>query len=280
VRVNIEADSINSAVLGPDVESGSDTFEQFLGNVVVDMTQKAVRSALPCGASSCPRSLVAEVQDALVERLRAIRVGNPLDADVRMGPVASQDQLREVRSGITRLREVSDVLLGGETPMPGKGYFVSPTLLRARRKRCRSAARARGVRTLRDAAALVWRRQHCSRPLQPRWRCAGRERLQRRPHVHGATRARDRPMAWAGVARQREDARTGSGPGAVLPATIHGGPGRAGGGEELGGLRGLQPYLQRTAIQGDRAVVLVFRPGRGLGRLRSAVRDCCGLGRF
>ncbi|HZN39127.1 MAG TPA: 3,4-dehydroadipyl-CoA semialdehyde dehydrogenase [Planctomycetota bacterium] len=260
VRVNIEADSINSAVLGPDVESGSDTFEQFLGNVVVDMTQKAGQKCTAVRRILVPESMVAEVQDALVERLRAVRVGNPLDTDVRMGPVASQEQLREVRAGITRLREVSDVLLGGEAPLPGKGYFVPPTLLRARRN---DAAVLHELEVFGPCATVLpWSgdvttaSDLCNRGGGALVASAySDDRAFTEQLVQGIAPWHGR--VWLGSEKTHGQA---LGPGAVLPATIHGGPGRAGGGEELGGLRGLQPYLQRTAIQGDRAVV-----ARGFG---------------
>jgi len=103
VRVNVEADSINSAILGPDVESGSDTLEQFLANVTIDMTQKAGQKCTAVRRILVPAAMVEEVQEALRERLQAVKIGNPLDGDVRMGPVASADQLRDVRTGIDRL---------------------------------------------------------------------------------------------------------------------------------------------------------------------------------
>ncbi|MEO6595759.1 MAG: 3,4-dehydroadipyl-CoA semialdehyde dehydrogenase, partial [Planctomycetota bacterium] len=255
VRVNIEADSINSATLGPDVESGSDTFEQFLANVAVDMTQKAGQKCTAVRRMFVPEAIVGEVQEALVERLRAVRIGNPLDVEVRMGPVASQAQLRDVRAGIDRLAEVGEVLLGGSAPRPGPGYFVMPTLLRAK------TADAQVVHELEvfgPCATIVAYSGAVDDAIDLCNRGGGGlvssaysddrtfvERL-----VLGIAPWHGR--VWLGSEKTHGQA---MGPGAVLPATIHGGPGRAGGGEELGGMRGLQPYLQRTAVQGDRAVV-------------------------
>ncbi|MBL8729790.1 MAG: 3,4-dehydroadipyl-CoA semialdehyde dehydrogenase [Planctomycetes bacterium] len=255
VRVNIEADSINSAVLGPDVESGSDTWEQFLGNLTVDMTQKAGQKCTAVRRILVPQALVAEVQEALVERLKAVKVGNPLDNDVRMGPVASSSQLRDVRAGIRQLAEVAEVVLGGAEPMPGKGYFVSPTLLRARDA---SAPRIHDLEVFGPCATIVGYDGAVQTAIDLCNRGGGSlvasaysddrafvERL-----VAGISPWHGR--IWLGSEKTHGQA---LGPGAVLPATVHGGPGRAGGGEELGGLRGLHPYLQRTAVQGDRAVV-------------------------
>jgi oxepin-CoA hydrolase/3-oxo-5,6-dehydrosuberyl-CoA semialdehyde dehydrogenase len=255
VRVNIEADSINAAVLGPDVESGCDTFEQFLANVTVDMTQKAGQKCTAVRRILVPSAMVGEVQGALRERLQAIVVGNPLEDGVRMGPVASSDQLRDVRSGIERLRQAADVVLGGGAPIRDRGYFVAPTLLFARDAwasvlhelevfgPCATIVPYSGA--VEDAVGL------CNRgggalvaSLYSDDRAFVETLVLGIAPWHG--------RIWLGSEKTQGQA---LGPGAVLPATVHGGPGRAGGGEELGGLRGLAPYLQRTAVQGDRAVV-------------------------
>lgn len=255
VRVNIEADSINPAVLGPDVEPDGDTFAQFVTNVATDMTQKAGQKCTAVRRILVPQELVGAVEEALVERLRATKVGNPLDNDVRMGPVASAEQLRDVRAGMQRLQAVSDTVLGGPEPMADKGYFVRPTLLRAKHADaavlhelevfgpCATVIPYSGRVT--DAVAL------CNRGGGGLVASAYSDDKQFIEQLvlgiapwHG--------RVWLGSEKTQGQA---IGPGAVLPASIHGGPGRAGGGEELGGLRGLHPYMQRTATQGDRAIV-------------------------
>lgn len=255
VRVNIEADSINPAVLGPDVAEDSETFEQFLANLVVDITQKAGQKCTAVRRILVPTDRCSAVEQALVERLRKVRVGNPLDADVRMGPVASKAQLDDVRAGIKRLQEVCDTLLGGPEPLDHPGYFVRPTLLRARDVGaavvhelevfgpCATVLPYDG--TVESAAELCNRGGGC---LVASAYSDDREFVERL--VLGLAPWHGR--IWLGSEKTMGQA---LGPGAVLPGTIHGGPGRAGGGEELGGLRGLHPYLQRTALQGDRAVV-------------------------
>ncbi|MBL9078993.1 MAG: 3,4-dehydroadipyl-CoA semialdehyde dehydrogenase [Planctomycetes bacterium] len=255
VRVNIEADSINPAVLGPDVESGGDTFEQFLANVAVDMTQKAGQKCTAVRRILVPQAMVGEVQEALVERLRAVKVGNPLDDSVRMGPVASRDQLRDVRAGIDQLAAVADVVLGGKQPIAEKGYFVAATLLRARDA---EAAVLHELEVFGPCATIVPYDGSAARAVGLCNRGGGGlvasvysdDRAFVEAVVQGIAPWHGR--VWLGSEKTHGQA---LGPGAVLPASIHGGPGRAGGGEELGGLRGLHPYLQRTAVQGDRAVV-------------------------
>jgi oxepin-CoA hydrolase/3-oxo-5,6-dehydrosuberyl-CoA semialdehyde dehydrogenase len=260
VRVNLEADSINAALLGPDVEAGSDTFEQFANNVVTDMTQKAGQKCTAVRRILVPESRVGEVEEALAERLRGIKVGDPLQGDVRMGPVASREQLQDVRNGMTVLLKVAKAIVGGPDQVADKGYFVAPTLLHA------NDAGAESLHSLEvfgpcatvipysgsaaDAVAL------CNRGgggLVASLYSDDRSFVE--TVVPGIAPWHGR--VWLGSEKTMGQA---LGPGAVLPASIHGGPGRAGGGEELGGMRGLQIYLQRTALQGDRAVL-----GRSFG---------------
>lgn len=255
VRVNIEADSINPAVLGPDVEAGSDTFEQFLANVATDITQKAGQKCTAVRRILVPNDKVAEVQEALVERLRAVRVGNPADEAVRMGPVASSEQLRDVRAGMQRLMAVSEAVLGGPQPIAERGYFVAATLLRARDP---GAAVLHELEVFGPCATLVPYPGTVEAAVDLCNRGGG--------GLVASAYSDDRAFVeqlvlgiapWHGRVWLGSEKTLGQalGPGAVLPATIHGGPGRAGGGEELGGWRGLAPYLQRTAVQGDRGVV-------------------------
>ncbi len=264
VRVNIEADSINPAVLGPDVESGGDTFEQFLGNLAIDMTQKAGQKCTAVRRILVPTDKVAEVQEALVERLRAVRIGNPLDGDVRMGPLASSEQLRDVRAGMLRLQAVSDTILGGPAAIRDQGYFVGPTLLCAKQA---DAAVLHELEVFGPCATILPYDGAVATAVDLVNRGGGGlvasaysdDRTFVESLVHGIAPWHGR--IWLGSEKTMGQA---LGPGAVLPATIHGGPGRAGGGEELGGLRGLHPYMQRTAVQGDRAVVdRAFGRGQG-----------------
>src|SRR5687767_15713604 len=127
VRVNIEADSLNAAVLGPDVEPRSDMYELFLKDVVRDMTQKAGQKCTAIRRVLVPQEWFSSVKQDLAELLGQIRVGDPKFEDTRMGPLASRAQLADVREGIERL--------GGKraysmtTPLPTRGFFHSPVLL-------------------------------------------------------------------------------------------------------------------------------------------------------
>src|SRR5690606_23024394 len=207
-----------------------------------------------------PQDKLEDVKEALVERLKATRIGNALDPDVRMGPVASKAQLDDVRSGIKKLQAECDTVLGGPEAMDGPGYFVTPTLLQARANR---------PALLHDLEVFG----PCAPILPDDGTAATATDLMNRGGgcLVASAYSDDKQFVTelvTGIAPWHGRIWVGSektmghaiGPGAVLPGAIHGGPGRAGGGEELGGLRGLQPYLQRTAVQGDRSVV-----GRAFG---------------
>ncbi len=135
VRVNVEADSLNGAVLGPDAAPGSETYAMFLRDVVRDITQKAGQKCTAIRRVFAPAAVVDAVRDDLVDRLRDARVGDPTHDGVTVGPLTTADQLRGVRAGIERLAAGAAVALGGAGPFeaigvpPGKGYFVLPTLL-------------------------------------------------------------------------------------------------------------------------------------------------------
>ncbi|MBS2022626.1 MAG: 3,4-dehydroadipyl-CoA semialdehyde dehydrogenase, partial [Deltaproteobacteria bacterium] len=134
VRFNVEADSLNSALLGPDVEVGSPAWDIFIADVARDLSQKAGQKCTAIRRIFVPGARLPDVRDALIERLSAVRVGDPARSEVTMGPVATADQQRDVKAGIARLLAEAKVVHGGAdiTPLaadPQKGYFVGPTLL-------------------------------------------------------------------------------------------------------------------------------------------------------
>src|SRR5262245_33938747 len=138
VHVNVEADSLNAAVLAPDVEPGSEAWNLFLRDVVTDMTQKAGQKCTAIRRVLVPRSRLDDAKTALVERLSAVKVGNPASADVGMGPVATASQLADVRSGTEKLLAESEAVFGS-TAEPalvgaekGKGFFAGPVLLQSK----------------------------------------------------------------------------------------------------------------------------------------------------
>jgi oxepin-CoA hydrolase/3-oxo-5,6-dehydrosuberyl-CoA semialdehyde dehydrogenase len=255
VRVNIEADSLNAAVLAPDVEPGSDAWNLFLANVALDMTQKTGQKCTAVRRILVPAERVESVRSDLAAELARFPVGDPSAKETRVGPLSSKGQLDEVRAGILRLAKSAAIARGGADPVAPKGWFVAPTLLVAG-----------------DALAPVFHAEEVFGPVATILPYSGdasqaaeivrlgggglvssaysndadwTERF-----VLGAAAWNGR--LWIGSDRLQDQATP---PGLVLPTMTHGGPGRAGGGEELGGERGLHFYMQRTALQGFKGTI-------------------------
>jgi oxepin-CoA hydrolase/3-oxo-5,6-dehydrosuberyl-CoA semialdehyde dehydrogenase len=270
-RFNVEADSLNAAVLGPDVEPGSATWDLFVADVARDITQKAGQKCTAIRRIFVPGPLFARAQEALVERLTAIRVGDPARAEVTMGPLATQDQQRDVRAGIARLAREAVPVFGGDGSVQalapeGKGWFVGPVLLacadpiaaealhrdevfgpvatlaKLAGEGSKGAARAAAELVRRGGGSLV-----CSVFSDDRAFLA--EAVLSFAPYHGRVYLGSEKIAGQTF-----------GPGTVLPQLVHGGPGHAGGGEELGSLRGMALYSQRVALQGDRALLDAIAP--------------------
>ncbi len=270
VTLNVEADSLNAAVLGPDVDPEGETGRFFLRDVLREMTQKAGQKCTAVRRILVPAERLAAVRDELVAELRAVRVGDPARPEVRMGPLATEHQLAEARAGIEKLTPAGKVLTGGARPAElsgvetGRGYFLEPTLLGTDDPGRSGIVHRREVfgpvATLMpysgraaDAAAIVRLGAGClvssAYSDDPEWLGEIVSRL----------------ASWNGrlYLGSRKVADTAFGSGAALPSLVHGGPGRAGGGEELGGLRGLALYQQRCAVQGDRGLLVRLFPAGG-----------------
>jgi oxepin-CoA hydrolase/3-oxo-5,6-dehydrosuberyl-CoA semialdehyde dehydrogenase len=260
VRVNVEADSLNAAVLAPDVDPSSEAYGLFLSNVALDMTQKTGQKCTAVRRVLVPKDKVESVTADLVAQLSRTKVGDPSDKDVRMGPLASRSQLDEVRAGIERLAKQGNVATGGSQRIAEKGFFVAPTLIVGRSAAdptfhaeevfgpCAVVLPYGGGSAEGDAleAARIVNMGGgglvCSAYSNDN---AWTERfvLEIAPW-HG--------RVWIGSDKMAEQSLP---PGMVLPMMIHGGPGRAGGGDELGAERGLHFYMQRTALQGFKGAI-------------------------
>ncbi len=251
-RLNVEADSLNVAILGPDADE--DTTRMFALDCVRDMTQKAGQKCTAIRRILVPQDRMDDVVEALVERLAAAAVGDPADKGTTTGPVASPAQREAVVSGTARLVAAGRVVWRGEAPEGG--CFVAPTLL----------AIDGGV------GAPVVHDEEVFGPVASLLPYDGsaKEAVAIAARGGGGLVASlySDELAWArevilGLAPwhgrihwgSRKVADQSPGPGTVLPTLCPGGAGRAGGGEELGGERGLRFYLQRTAVMGDRAMM-------------------------
>lgn len=264
-HVNVEADSLNAAVLGPDVEDGSELMNLFVGDVVRDMTQKTGQKCTAIRRVYVPAAKVDAAVERLRERLLAVKVGDPSREDVGMGPVATALQLRDVREGIARLQSCARAVCGGPGPVAGlgvdagKGYFVAPTLLHAPEPRRNDAIHEHEVF---GPVATVMPYDGSARAAAEfvSWGGGG---LVSSAYSDDKDFVRDfvlgiAPFHGRVTIGTSKTASQSLPPGTVMPQLLHGGPGRAGGGEELGGRRGLSLYMQRVALQGDRALVEVI----------------------
>jgi 3,4-dehydroadipyl-CoA semialdehyde dehydrogenase len=262
VRVNVEADSLNSAVLAPGIAPGDEVWRAFVRDVVKEMTQKSGQKCTATRRIFVPKEVAGEVEEALKEELSRIVVGHPGLDEVRMGPLATAQQLADFRSGLGKLVESGcKIVLGGPgAPTTvgveaGKGFFAAPTLLRCDAPESAAPVHEHEVfgpsatlmpyETVEQAAALVARGQGGLVAS-----VYGDDRELMKALVLGIAPFHGRVLSISGKIVDQAIS-----PGLVLPSCVHGGPGRAGGGEELGGERGLRFYMQRTAIQGDRALL-------------------------
>ncbi len=253
-RLNVEADSLNVAVMGPDVEVGSDTFLMFVADVVRDMTQKSGQKCTAIRRVLVPAHKVEDVREALVDRLSQTVVGDPNVKGTTLGPLSSPSQYESVRAGAAALAAVGTTWWLGSAPEGG--CFVAPALF------C----------VLGGVDAPIVHDHEVFGPVATvlPWSgdAAGAVEIVARGGGGLVASVYSDDVVWArevvlGLAPWHGRIHWGShkvadqspGPGTVLPTLVHGGPGRAGGGEELGGERGLRFYWQRTAVQGDRALM-------------------------
>lgn len=261
VHLNVEADSLNAAILGGDLPSGSEVVNLFLSDVAREMTQKAGQKCTAVRRIYVPENRLDEIRDLLVERLSEVRVGNPADERTTMGPLATAQQLKDVQVGIEQLAGQSETAIGGPGAVESngavldKGYFVAPTLLVQRKPRPDDVANR--IEVFGPVATLIPFRE--TRSLIEHVLAGGgglvssiysddklfiEEMVMGVGPYHGRLTISGEKLAGQSIP-----------PGTVLPQLVHGGPGRAGGGEELGGLRGLGLYMQRLALQGHRPLI-------------------------
>ena len=262
VRVNVEADSLNAAVLGPDAAHRGDLYELFLKDVVRDVTQKAGQKCTAIRRVLVPREILASAREDLVEMLGAVRVGDPADEEVRMGPLSSGAQLADVLGGVQRLAGEARMISGSASKLFDKGFFVSPVLFEYE-----NDAKAKAVHDREVFGPVVSLLPYTDDPAA----------IVARGNGGLVCSLYSEDTAWLGRAVMgvapwhgriflgHPKIELSPGPGTVLPQLVHGGPGRAGGGEELGGRRALSFYLQRVALEGARPVIAALTKGGSAG---------------
>jgi 3,4-dehydroadipyl-CoA semialdehyde dehydrogenase len=259
-RFNVEADSLNAAVLAPDAAPGSATFDKFVRDVAREMTQKAGQKCTAARRIVVPKELDEAVGEALLARLAKVVTGDPSDPRVTMGPLATAGQLRDALDGIAELLATAELVHGtggrvaGVGAPPGKGYFLAPTLLRSHHPLEKTPVHWREV--FGPVATLL----PCSGAAGEAATIVGLSGGSLVTSVYTddpkwLAEFVVRAAAFQGRIYIGSAASEGFGSGAALPQSLHGGPGRAGGGEELGGAGGLRLYQQRVALQGTRELV-------------------------
>jgi oxepin-CoA hydrolase / 3-oxo-5,6-dehydrosuberyl-CoA semialdehyde dehydrogenase len=252
VRFVAERDSLNASILGPDAAPGTPEFDLFVKEVAREMTVKAGQKCTAIRRAMAPAAHLDAVQDALSARLAKVRIGDPRDEATTMGALASQEQLRSVREAVAMLSKVARVVSGDPdaSPVKGGGAFMSPILLRTDDpwngadvhdvEAFGPVSTLMPYRNLDDAIALANRGMGSLALSLFTFDAAVAEAF-----VLGAGAYHGRM-----VILDRTSAKESTGHGSPLPVLVHGGPGRAGGGEEMGGIRGVKHYMQRTALQG------------------------------
>ena len=257
VPFNMEADSLNASVLGEDALPGTPEFELFIKEVRNEMTVKCGQKCTAIRRVIVPENLVEDVQIALGNALDKITIGDPRLKEVRMGALISKDQATEVRDRVQELAKTASIVYGDLDKIKTigadakKGAFLSPILLREDHPFQNLAVHETEAfgpvstimpyKNLDEAITLA---QMGKGSLVSS--IATFDDKIAKEYVINAASHHGRILVI-----NREMAKESTGHGSPLPNLVHGGPGRAGGGEEMGGMRGIKHYLQRTAIQGS-----------------------------
>jgi oxepin-CoA hydrolase / 3-oxo-5,6-dehydrosuberyl-CoA semialdehyde dehydrogenase len=261
VPFNMEADSLNAIVLGSDVTPNSPEWDIFKKEVRKEMTVKAGQKCTAIRRIFVPEHLLEDAYLALGKSLSQTTIGNPLNDKVRMGSLASKDQREEVRRNVQKLLASSQIVYGSLDTVqlidadPGNGAFLSPVLLMSQEPFQNQAVHEiecfgpvttiMPYNQLGDAIALTKKGKGslCCSIVTADNKLATEFVVAAATH-HGRI-----------LVLNQECAKESTGHGSPLPLLIHGGPGRAGGGEEMGGVRGVKHYMQRVAIQGSPTTV-------------------------
>jgi oxepin-CoA hydrolase/3-oxo-5,6-dehydrosuberyl-CoA semialdehyde dehydrogenase len=260
VRFTAEADSLNASVLGPEAAPGTPEFDLYVAQLVTEMTTKAGQKCTAIRRAFVPRNLLDAVGEATSERLRSVVVGAPGAEGVTMGALVGTEQRADVRAQVERLSRETAFVFGDPAKVdtvgadPTVGAFLSPILLRA------------------DAAAVAPHEVEAFGPVSTLLAYDGsaedvvgqiaRGAGSLAASVVSADTAFVRDVVLGAAAYHgrilvldRDDAAESTGHGIPMPQLLHGGPGRAGGGEEEGGIRAVRHHLQRTAVQAGPATL-------------------------
>ncbi|TXT34584.1 MAG: oxepin-CoA hydrolase / 3-oxo-5 6-dehydrosuberyl-CoA semialdehyde dehydrogenase [Chitinophagaceae bacterium] len=271
VPFNMEADSLNSIVLGEDVQPGMPEWDLFIKEVRKEMTTKSGQRCTAIRRIFVPENKIADVQTALTKALAQTIIGNPLNATVRMGSLAGATQRKEVKEQVNKLLASSEIIYGSMDTVETvdadavKGAFMSPILLL--NENPFGSTDVHDIEPFGPVATLM-PYKHIEEAIVLAKMGKGSlvssivtaDKNIAKEYVIGAGTYHGRILVL-----NEQCAKESTGHGAPLPLLVHGGPGRAGGGEEMGGIRGVKHYMQRVAIQGSpdmiTAISNVYQPG-------------------
>ncbi|MGB0981254.1 MAG: phenylacetic acid degradation bifunctional protein PaaZ [Winogradskyella sp.] len=257
VPFTMEADSLNASILGEDALPGTPEFDLFIKEVRKEMTVKAGQKCTAIRRIIVPENLVEDVQIQLGKALDKVTIGDPRLKEVRMGALVSQQQVQAVRDSVNDLAKEAQIVYGSIDAITTigadakKGAFMSPILLRAdhpfqntiihEREAFGPVSTIMPYKNLDEAITLA----QMGKGSLVSSIATNNDKIAK-DYVVNAASHHGRIMVI-----NRDMAKESTGHGSPLPSLVHGGPGRAGGGEEMGGIRGIKHYLQRTAIQGS-----------------------------
>ena len=257
VRFNQEADSLNFSMLGPDAAPGTEEFDLFIKEVANEMTTKAGQKCTAIRRTFVPEGMLTDVMGALSKRLEGVRIGDPAVEGVRMGPLAGAAQVGEVQKNVDRIARVAERVFGRPDDFEvvgadrNKGAFF-PTLL-FYTKDPFAATEPHDVEAFGPVNTVM---PYTSVDEAIALARKGRGSLCGSVFTANDDTARQVALGTAAyhgrlLMVNRHSAKESTGHGSPMPNLVHGGPGRAGGGEEMGGVRGVLHYMQRTALQGS-----------------------------
>jgi oxepin-CoA hydrolase/3-oxo-5,6-dehydrosuberyl-CoA semialdehyde dehydrogenase len=260
VRFNAEADSLNLSILGPDAAPGTAEFDLYVAQLVTEMTVKAGQKCTAIRRAFVPEGLLSHVADAVAERLAGVTVGNPANPATGMGALASLQQRDEVRRSLKALLAAASLVYGDPDHVTvldadaERGAFLTPILLRADDA---EDAAPHEVEAFGPVSTLL---PYASAEQVVALAARGRGSLVGSVVTGDLEFARQVVLGvapWHGrlLVLDTDDASQSTGHGSPLPTLVHGGPGRAGGGEEMGGIRGVLHHMQRTAVQASPKVL-------------------------
>ena len=257
VRFNMEADSLNFSMLGPESTPGTDEFDLFVKEVVREMTVKAGQKCTAIRRTLVPQAIVDDAVKAIEKRLAGVKVGDPQAEGIHMGPLVGKSQVKEVRERVEELKRGSELVFGNPDDFEvaagdkTKGAFFPTTLFY-----CDSPLDTLEPHNIEAFGPVNTVMPYANIEEAIELAKMGRGSLVGSLFTSNNKIAREVALGTAShhgrlMIINRDSAKGSTGHGSPLPGLVHGGPGRAGGGEEMGGVRGALHYMQRTALQGS-----------------------------